>query len=358
MSSRAGWIPASAASRSSRAIDREAWVACDPRPRDRRSFAGARWARLVGVMASCMRRCPRSRPRADAVRSRHRPRCASAPGHDDQRHAHRRRRLPRAGRGRATAAEPLPVQGFVDAAHVTTAGDGTFAFDRAAGSQHALSRRRGRAQPATAIAEVAVTGSVRPRRPAQPQASARAACGCCCAISHSRHFRWRGERVFWYVRRAARQVFTLVARTRAGEPWRGLTVASATIIPPARRFDFRACLGPRDLAGIGRAAGRPALPAPRFKPGRGRAACVRGQGSRRARIPAAGGDRRGAPLSRAPFRQHRVRRHRRRRPAVRRADARRFSSASVVKAMLLVAFLRRLARIAAWTRARARGSRR
>ena len=160
---------------------------------------------------------------------------------------------------------PYPYKGFVDAAHVITDANGTFAFE-VRPDRNTRFRVVEPGGPATAVPEVAVTvalrGVLRSRKlgPGRVRLS--------LLIRHSGHFGWRRERVYWYVRRTASRVFKLAARTRAGEPRRGTTVASATITPPARRFVFRACMQPTDLAGVGPHPSARRCPRHDFKPGK------------------------------------------------------------------------------------------
>jgi hypothetical protein len=163
-------------------------------------------------------------------------------------------------------------------------------------------------------------------------------------IHHSRYFVWRGERVFWYVRRAGSRAFKPVASTRAREPVRGTTSARVTLSPPSRRFVFRACLAPSNLAGVGPQPRGSRCPRRTFKPGKGSSGVAfDGTGRGEPAYPgsaaiAAVGRYLAGRAGRTAFavvdstgRLHGVRMHQQ------------FGSASVVKAMLLVAYLRRLA---------------
>jgi hypothetical protein len=251
---------------------------------------------------------------------------------------------PRANAVAQLQQNPYPYRGFVDAARVTSSGDGAFAFEHVRPDRNTRYRvveaGDGAAGP-EAAPEVTVVVAPRVKLRSRKLRGA-GLVRLTLRLRGSRHFRWSGERVSWYVRPRGARTFARIARTRAGEPWRGLTVASATVAPPARRFEFRACLAPRDLAGAG--APPPSWRCPRaaFRPGR-RASALSfdGVGRGEPAFPAAGAV--------AAARHYVARRAGRTAFAVIDSAGRlhgrnlhaRFSSASVVKAMLLVAFLRR-----------------
>jgi hypothetical protein len=249
---------------------------------------------------------------------------------------------PRAGALAQLQLNAYPYKGFVDAAHATTAPDGSFAFANVKPDRNARYRvvepgAAPRAAPEVAVS-VAPTGVARSRKlgPGRVRLS--------LVIHHSRHFRWRRERVRWYVRRSTSRVFRPAGSTRAREPRRGTTSASITIAPPARRFSLRACLEPSDLAGAGPPPASPRCPRSGFKPGErpsGLVFAAAGRGE--LALPGAGAI--------AAARRYLARRSGRTAFAVIDTAGRlhgvrmnsRFGSASVVKAMLLVAYLRRLA---------------
>lgn len=173
------------------------------------------------------------------------------------------------------------------------------------------------------------------------------------ALRHAHNFRWGAERVFWYVRARARGGFALVATTRAREPRRGSTSASVIVAPASRRIGFRACLEPSDAAGTG----PPGRRCPRSAIGAGTALSgltFEGEGRGALAYP-------GATAFAAARRYLAGRSGRTAFAAVDSAGRlfgshvhRRFGSASVVKAMLLVAYLRHLDRQGAGIDARSR----
>ena len=237
---------------------------------------------------------------------------------------------------------PYPHRRFVDAAHVMTARDGSFAFEAVKPDRNTRYRVVEPGGPAVPAGEVLVT--VAPRGTARSRKLGPGRVRLSLSIRHSGHFRWRGERVFWYVRRRGTRAFRPVARTSAREPRRGTTSASVRIAPPARRFDFRACLEPSDLAGTGPPPAAPRCPRRTFRPGKRSSGLTFGADGRgELAYPAKGAilaarrylarrsGRTAFAVVDSAGRLHGVRMHQQ------------FASASVVKAMLLVAYLRRLA---------------
>ncbi len=251
--------------------------------------------------------------------------------------------VPRVGALAQLQQNPFPYKGFVDAAHTTTAGDGSFAFDDLKPDRNIRYRVVEAGLPAaTPVPEAAVT--VAPRGAVRSRKLGPGRVRLALAVSHSRHFRWRRERVTWYVRAAGSRVFRPVAHTRAREPRRGSTTSAVTIAPPSRRFAVRACLAPADIAGAGPPPATRRCPSRDFKPGkRPSGLTFRGDGRGELAFP--------GKAAIAAARRYLARRSGRTAFAV--IDSagrlhgvrknRQFGSASVVKAMLLVAYLRRLA---------------
>ncbi len=249
--------------------------------------------------------------------------------------------VPRVGAVAQLQQNPYPYKGFVDAAHTTTAADGSFQFEKVKPDRNTRFRVIEPGGPPVVAPEVSVTvalrGTIRSRKlkPGHVRLS--------LVVRHARHFRWRGERVRWYARRTASRVFKPVARTQAREPRRGTTSASVTISPPARRFVFRACMEPSDLAGVGPRRSSPRCPRHSFKPGE-RPSGLAFQAGGRGELAYPG------KAAVASARRYLARRSGRTAFAVIDTAGRlhgvrmsqQFASASLVKAMLLVAYLRRL----------------
>jgi hypothetical protein len=68
---------------------------------------------------------------------------------------------------------------------------------------------------------------------------------------HSRAFDWNDRPVRWYVSRAGSPTSTLAARTLTDEVRAGTTVLKATFYPPSGAFTFRACFTAAGTRGLG-----------------------------------------------------------------------------------------------------------
>ena len=162
-------------------------------------------------------------------------------------------------------------------------------------------------------------------------------------VIRSRHpadLRWGGKRVRWYLSSGRRAGLHRVdaGHTRTTDP--GVTEMRTTIQVPAGRFGFAACFHARSLEAMGSSAARPRCGRHRF--GGGRRALYQGDGNAPFGYPDRGSIDRAARYlaGRAGIKSF----------AVMTSEGRlygshvhrRFVSASVVKAMLLVAYLRKL----------------
>jgi hypothetical protein len=158
--------------------------------------------------------------------------------------------------------------------------------------------------------------------------------------SHPADLEWGGHRVRWYVSPGSRHHLQRVEVTRTHTASPGVTRLRATFAVPAGRFRFAACFRAPDLRALGPADAHPRCHRHRFKGGRralyqgtGRAPFgYPGHGSidRAQRYVAGRKGIKGFAVMTSEGRMYGSHVHRR------------FVSASVVKAMLLVAYLRKL----------------
>lgn len=162
-------------------------------------------------------------------------------------------------------------------------------------------------------------------------------------VVRSRHpadLDWGGKRLSWYVSPAGRDRLRRVKVNSTRSPERGVTLMRTTIEVPPGRFRFAACFHARSQRAMGRRADRPRCGRRRF--GGGRGALYQGSGKAPFGNPGRGDIRRARRYlaGRAGVKSF----------AVVNSEGRmygshlhrRFVSASVVKAMLLVAYLRKL----------------
>jgi hypothetical protein len=241
------------------------------------------------------------------------------------------------GVGVELQSDPYPYGSFVMAASTVTAPDGSFRF-RASPTRNTRYRVAVGATPSARSDAVPVTVNEIVTTEVHYQTPGRAR-----IVIRSRHpgdLRWGDRRLSWYLSSGNRTRLhrVEVGRTHTADP--GVTRMRTTIKVPAGRFRFAACFEARSLAAMGPASAHPACGRHRF--GGGRHALYQGTG-------------------RAPFGYpSRVSIDRARRYLAGRAGVksfavvtsegrlygshvhRRFVSASVVKAMLLVAYLRKL----------------
>jgi hypothetical protein len=176
----------------------------------------------------------------------------------------------------ALQADPYPYRGFATIATASSAADGSYTFagvkpDRDSRLRVAL--QAGSAAPSPTIA-VAVDPSVATNASSLAAGRVRLS----IRLGHTLHGGSSAPvEASWFAAPRGTRAFRLLAVTHTRELAPGLTYASATIDPPARRFAYRVCLKP----GWARAMGRPA----------GQASCPRPAGGL-----VAGGEGRGVPL--------------------------------------------------------------
>ena len=234
-------------------------------------------------------------------------------------------------------ADPYPYGSFVTQASQTTAADGSFGF-RVTPSRNVRYHVALHATPGVRSDTVAVTVDEKVTTSVRYETPGRAR-----IVIQSRHpadLRWGGKRVRWYLASGPRAKLHRVEGGRTTTPRPGVTRMKTTLEVPAGRFRFAACFRARSLAAMGPPAARPRCGRHRF--GGGQRALYQGVGK-------------------APFGYpHRKSIERARHYLADRAGVKSFAlvttegrlyganvhrlfvSASVVKAMLLVAYLRKL----------------
>jgi hypothetical protein len=158
----------------------------------------------------------------------------------------------------ALQADPYPYRGFATIAHALSAPDGGFAF---VGVQPTLNTRlrvlveslptavgptlRVIVDPAVAINATGL-GTGRTRLSVR--------------IRHAPQLASGPVSAWWFTAARGTRVFGLAAVTPTREPSPGITYASATVDPPARRFVYRVCLNPSWERAMGAPAAHGACP--------------------------------------------------------------------------------------------------
>jgi hypothetical protein len=142
--------------------------------------------------------------------------------------------------------DSFPYRGFADAAHTTTAADGSFAFGPLRPDRNTRYRVRstgGYSPVLTVYVDVPATLRGYDRGPGRAMLT--------MISHHSAYFRWIGVPTYWYVAPRGSPRFRLAAVTRTRELRPGVTYATATVDPPAIRFVFRVCFNGAGEAGAG-----------------------------------------------------------------------------------------------------------
>jgi hypothetical protein len=250
--------------------------------------------------------------------------------------------LPIAGAPLSLQADPYPYRGFTTIARGVSAPDGSFAFTgvNLLLNTHLRVLAEGAATATSAVLDAIVDPQVAIKAsslgPGRTRLSVR--------ISHVPQATSGSVSARWFAAARGTRVFHLVAVTPTRELAAGLTYASATIDPPSKRFIYRVCLNARWERAMGSPASHGACPQHDYTVAHDRPFAYQGDGSgipltaypsagaiaaaarfldsRAGRTSLAVVDNRGA-LSGLRVREH-------------------FQSASVVKVMMLVAYLQML----------------
>ncbi|HEY4996636.1 MAG TPA: hypothetical protein VII03_01495 [Solirubrobacteraceae bacterium] len=158
-------------------------------------------------------------------------------------------------------ADPFPFRRFVTVARLSTAADGSYAFAALSAERNVRLRVVSEApggpsvsSPTIAVyVDPLVALHVRDLGPGRTQLTLR--------LRHTVHGGASGSgQASWFVAAPGTRVFRLLATTPTRELAAGLSYASATINPPARRFIYRVCLNPGWERAMGRSAGHGRCP--------------------------------------------------------------------------------------------------
>jgi hypothetical protein len=155
---------------------------------------------------------------------------------------------PVAGEAVELQASAYPVRGFRDVGHTTTAADGTFSFPPVRPNRNTRYR-----VVDLGSGVVGKTREVFVDAPAvQHVYRLRTGQAMVTVISnHARDVNWGQRPVHWFAARRGSRTFTLVATTRTRELRPGVTYMTATFYAPAPRFSYRVCFKPPLVQGVG-----------------------------------------------------------------------------------------------------------
>jgi Beta-lactamase enzyme family len=152
-----------------------------------------------------------------------------------------------AGRGAEDAplalqAEPYPYRRFVTIAHATAAADGSFAFSGVKPDRNTRLRVIDETSPAAISAVLAVI--VDPRAAINAVSLGRGRTRLSLRVEHTREGGSASVSAWWFVAAAGTGTFHLAAITPTREISAGVSYASATVDPPSGRFSYRVCFNP------------------------------------------------------------------------------------------------------------------
>jgi beta-lactamase family protein len=149
----------------------------------------------------------------------------------------------------ALASDPYPYAGFQTVEHATTAADGTYAFAGLRPDRDTRYEVIDASDPTVVssavgvIVDTPVTTRVTTLAHGEIRVTATA--------KHSRAFDWNDRTARWYVRGAGEARSTLVAQTVTREVQAGTTRVSATFYPPSGAFVYRVCFTAGGAGGLG-----------------------------------------------------------------------------------------------------------
>jgi len=243
----------------------------------------------------------------------------------------------------ALESTPYPYRHIEIVARVSSSADGSFTFAGIRPDRDSRLRVVDEGSPATISQQLAVI--VDPRAAVREQSLGPGRARLSVRLGHTPQRRTSSVRARWFVAAPGTHTFHLAAMTLTRELSGGVTYASATIDPPSRRFSYRVCLNPswegamgtptarhkcpqRDFTSVSTVRGVEyqgegrGIPIPAYPSSNAIAAATRFLDTRAGRTSFAVVDSQGR-LSGARLREH-------------------FQTASVVKVMMLVAYLQML----------------
>jgi hypothetical protein len=142
----------------------------------------------------------------------------------------------------ALRADPYPFRGWVTVARLTSKPDGSFAFVNVRLDRNTRVRVLLEGSPAASSAVLGAT--VDPSVAINAVDLGPGRTHLAMRVAHTRRGGSTSVSAWWFAAARGTRVFRLVAVTRTRELSPGLTYASATIDPPSKRFVYRVCLNP------------------------------------------------------------------------------------------------------------------
>jgi hypothetical protein len=135
----------------------------------------------------------------------------------------------------------FPYRRFSNLSHVITAADGSFAFPRRKPSRNTRYRVLDVGSGVTSAFSTVYVDA-----PAEWRARSQGPGQVLLTIvtRHPSSLVWRGTTVYWFLAVRGGRTWKLAAATTTSDLRRGVTLGSAIVDPPAKRFLFIACMNP------------------------------------------------------------------------------------------------------------------
>jgi Beta-lactamase enzyme family len=144
----------------------------------------------------------------------------------------------------AVQADEFPFHGFVTIAHISTAADGSYTFTGPPADRNVRLRVVSEA-PGSSVSGATVAVFVEPLATLHARSLGPGRAQLTLRLRHTIHGGASGSGTAnWFVAAPHTHVFRLLATTNTRELAPGLSYASAIINPPAKRFLYRVCLNP------------------------------------------------------------------------------------------------------------------
>ncbi len=150
-----------------------------------------------------------------------------------------------AGVALALQADPFPFHGFVTVAHLSTAADGSYAFVAPPAERNTRLRVVSEASNMPSVSSATIPVYVEPLAALHVRSLGPGRAQLTLRLRHTQHGGASGSgQASWFVAAPGTRVFRLLTTTSTRELAPGLSYASAIVNPPARRFIYRVCLNP------------------------------------------------------------------------------------------------------------------
>ncbi|HEX4108622.1 MAG TPA: hypothetical protein VHX88_10840 [Solirubrobacteraceae bacterium] len=153
--------------------------------------------------------------------------------------------------------DPWPYSGFGTALQRTAGPSGSFAFT---GLRPGVDTRYEVRAPAAGLTSAPVSVTVNDPLYQHTYTLAHGEVQVTAIVDHSRTYDWAGQTAYWFTKPAAGGHFSLVARTRTRDLATGRTYLTASFFPPAGGYRYLVCFAAPGTAGAGPPSTTPPCP--------------------------------------------------------------------------------------------------